>query len=264
MAKYWMHNGLMQASSEVGKVGGRRTRPSEGDQAAQEAGKIAKSKGADAFSEMLKEYPAETIRFFLLSTHYRRPIDFSERRIREVGTGLDTFYRFFKRYERLTGESFYDIQAPTRRPETPPEDEGDPLLADVAEHRAGFLEAMDDDFNTGGAVGVLFELVRRLNKFVDDRKLEEKPQADKLAVLRQGTTTLRELAATLGLFRKPPTETAVGDDQLTAQLLDLLVEIRAEARKAKNFATADKIRNTLAEMGVTLEDRPGGTEWSIQ
>ena len=78
MAKYWMHNGLMQASNEAGKVGGRSTRPAEGDKAAQEAGKISKSRGASPFSEMLKDFQPEAIRFFLLSTHYRRPIDFSE------------------------------------------------------------------------------------------------------------------------------------------------------------------------------------------
>ena len=263
MAKYWMHNGLMQASSEVGKVGGRRTRGAEGDKELQEAGKIAKSKGASAFSEMLDEFEPETIRFFLLSTHYRRPIDFSEGRIREVGTGLETFYRFFKRYERVAGESFYAIDAPARRTDAEPDGDGDPLLAAVAEHRAAFLEAMDDDFNTGGAVGVLFELVRRLNKFVDDEELEQKAPKGKLAALRQGTTTLRELAATLGLFRKPPAEAAAGDDELVGHLLELLIDVRAEAREAKDFATADKIRNSLAQMGVTLEDRPGGTEWSI-
>ena len=266
MARYWMHNGLMQASDEVGKVGGRQTRSIEGDQQAQEAGKIAKSKGADAFSEMLKDFHPETIRFFLLSTHYRRPVDFSEERIRQVGLGLETFYRFFKRYRRVTGESFYEIDAPTRRADQPAGADDHPVSAAVAEHRARFLEALDDDFNTGGAIGDLFDLVRRLNKFVDDESLEEETARDKtrLAVLKQGATTLRELAATLGLFRKPPEAGPAVDDTLVDKLLELLVEIRSEARKAKNFATADKIRNSLAELGVTLEDRPGGTEWSVQ
>ena len=98
MARYWLHNGLMQDSSEVGKVGGRHTRPAEGDLAAQEVGKISKSRGDNPFRELLELFQPETIRFFLLATHYRRPIDFSEERIREVETGLSTFYRFFKRY----------------------------------------------------------------------------------------------------------------------------------------------------------------------
>ncbi len=268
MAKYWLHNGLMQASSEVGKVGGRSTRPAEGDLAAQEVGKISKSKGSAPFSEMLKQFSGETIRFFVLSTQYRRPIDFSEERIREVETGMDTFYRFFKRFERVAGESFYAVDVPATRKEGDAcrlAADGTSALDDaVAEHRSRFLEAMDDDFNTGGGIGALFDLVRAINKFVDDEKLEEpgKRTSEKMDPLRRGATTLRELAATLGLFRKPPQEKSSGGDELVGKLMKLLIDLRAESRKKKDFATADRIRNTLAEIGVVLEDRPGGTEWS--
>ncbi|MHC4399677.1 MAG: cysteine--tRNA ligase [Planctomycetota bacterium] len=267
MAKVWMHNGLMQASSEVGKVGGRRTRPAEGDQEAQERGKIAGRHGAQSFLELLDEcgFHPEQVRFFLMATHYRRPIDFSVQRILEVGTGLDTFYRFFKRYERVIGESFYDINAPARRADGEIDPRGTPLPDDVVELRTRFLEAMDDDFNTGGATGVLFDLVRRLNKLVDDEKMEDKARQtpENLAALQQGATTLRELAATLGLFRKPIEEKASDDDNLVGRLLDLLVDIRTDLRKAKNFDAADKIRDSLAELGVSLEDLPGATEWTI-
>ena len=265
MAKYWMHNGLMQASSEVGKVGGRKTRSAaEGDLASQEAGKISKSKGSSAFSEMLEQFPGETIRFFVLSTHYRRPIDFSEERIREVGTGLETFYRFFKRYERVAGESFYALAAARTRAEGDFDPGDDRLLVDVAKHRKAFVDSMDDDFNTGGATAALFDLVRRLNKFVDEEKLEESAKNKDAALksLRRGAATLRELGNTLGMFRKPVAEKAGGDDGLVDGLMQLLIELRAAARKNKDFATADQIRNKLSELGVTLEDRPGGTEWS--
>ena len=267
MARYWMHNGLMQASSEVGKVGGRQTRAAEGDKDAQEVGKISKSKGASPFRELLAAFPAETIRFFILSTHYRRPIDFSESNIEQVGVGLDAFYRFFKRYETVAGESFYALAAPTQRTAGDFAPGDDPFLTDVAARRTRFLEAMDDDFNTGGAIGDLYELLRRLNKFVDDEKLED-PLARspaRVAALRQGATVLRELAVTLGLFRKPPEEkAAAGDNQLVGKLMELLIEVRADARKSKNFAAADKIRNALTEAGIVLEDRPGGTGWSVK
>lgn len=266
MAKFWMHNGLMQASDEIGKVGGRATRPAEGDKEAQEIGKISKSKGAAPFRELLQEFEPETIRFFLLSTHYRRPIDFGEERLREVRTGLDTFYRFFKRYQRVTGEDFYSVAAPARREGGEFSPGGSAFLTDVAQHRTRFLEAMDDDFNTGGAIGDLFELVRRLNKFVEDEKLEDAKNRDpkKLAELKQGARTLRELAGTVGLFREPVEENASGGDDLTGKLLDLLVEIRTESRKTKNFAMADRIRNSLAQLGVILEDHPAGTEWTVK
>jgi cysteinyl-tRNA synthetase len=266
MAKYWLHNGLMQASDEVGKVGGRQTRPAEGDFAAQDAGKISKSRGSTAFSQLLKEFSPETIRFFLLSTHYRRPIDYSETRIREVETGMDTFYRFFKRFERVTGESFYDLAAPATRAAGEFNPGPEPLLQSAAEHRNRFLESMDDDFNTGGGIATLFDLVRVLNKFVDDKKLEEpgKPDPVRLKALKQGTIVMRELAATLGLFRKPPQEKSSGDDAVVGRLMNLFIELRAEARKKKDFATADRIRNGLTAIGITLEDRPGGTDWVIK
>ena len=276
MAKYWLHNGLMQASSEIGKVGGRSTRPAEGDLAAQEVGKISKSKGSSAFSEMLQQFSGETIRFFVLSTQYRRPIDYSEQRIREVETGMDTFYRFFKRFERVTGETFYALRFPTTRVEgdahvkanTGAAASESGLLNAVVECRNRFLDAMDDDFNTGGGIGALFDLVRALNKFVDDEKLEDpaKRTADHVKVLRCGAAVLRELGVALGLFRNVPLAkpSAAGDDGLAGKLMALLIELRADARKKKDFATADRIRNTLTEIGVTLEDRPGGTDWSVK
>lgn len=265
MARYWMHNGLMQASDEIGKVGGRQTRPAEGDVASQEAAKISKSKGSGAFRELLAQFSGETVRFFVLSTHYRRPIDYSPGRLQETETALETFYRYFKRYQRVAGESFYELPPPKRREEGRFDPAGNPFLEAVAAEREKFVEAMDDDFNTGGAIGVLFELVRLLNKFVDDEKLEqEKPHAEPLAALRQGTRVLRELTAVLGLFRQPADRKAAGDDALTGKLVELLIEVRADARKRKDFATADCIRDRLGEIGVVLEDRPGGTEWSLK
>jgi cysteinyl-tRNA synthetase len=270
-AKYWLHNGLMQSSSEVGKLGGRNTRElaagdlAAGDQAAQEAGKMGKSKGASPFRELLEKYAGETIRFFLLSTHYRRPIDYSEERIQEVEKGLDTFYRFFKRYERVAGESFYRI-APAATREAGEFDAGaDPAPRQFHDLRRQFIESMDDDFNTGGGIGVLFELVRAINKFVDDAGLEaaNSPDPDTIATLKIGAAVLRELAATLGLFRQPAASPAAGgDDKLVGQLMALVIEMRADARKSKNFAMADKIRERLTALEITLEDRPGGTEWT--
>jgi cysteinyl-tRNA synthetase len=262
MARYWMHNGLMQASDEVGKVGGRATRPAAGDKEAQEVGKISKSKGASPFRDLLAQFAPEVIRFFILSTHYRRPIDFSEGRITEVQTGLEGFYRFFKRYERVAGQNFYQVEAARRRADANYDFTTHPMLADVKLHRDRFLDAMDDDFNTGGAIGDLFELLRRLNKFVDEEKLEETPRPEAVAALRTGAAVLKELGATVGLFLKPAAEKEAGGDQLVGGLVELLIQVRADSRKAKNFAAADKIRNSLVELGIVLEDRPGGTVWS--
>jgi cysteinyl-tRNA synthetase len=124
---------------------------------------------------------------------------------------------------------------------------------------------MDDDFNTGAATSDLFELVRALNKFVDQHGLEDAVDRDaaKLVSLKRGTATLRELTAILGLFATQSNEKGDGDHELVGKLMGLLIEIRAEARKNRDFATADKIRDALAPLGITLEDRKDETEWRL-
>jgi len=122
---------------------------------------------------------------------------------------------------------------------------------------------MDDDFNTGGAVGSLYELLTALNRFADVRGLET-AKADPAAreEFVTGVRVLRELSQILGLFWEAPKKETGGNDQLVGGLMQLLLDLRAEARKAKNFATADAIRDGLAPTGIKLEDRAGGTEWS--
>ncbi len=276
MAKFWMHNGLMQASNEIGKVGGRKTRDAgeavEGDLASQEAGKISKSKGASAFRDLRARIPAEVIRFFLVSSHYRRPIDFSEERILEVGKGVDTFYRFFKRYQLVTGESFYDLKAPALRTDGDKNfaaDNGSEFQKEILRQRGLFLEAMDDDFNTGGAIGILFDLLRELNKFVETAKLEgaDKNNQDvkvKLAELAFGVRVFKEITQAIGLFLNAPEKTGSGDNELTGKLIELCIELRKSAKKNKDFAAADAIRAGLKDLGIVLEDRPGGTVYSIE
>ena len=266
--RYWMHNGLMQASSEIGKVGGRKTRaaePEEGDLASQEGGKISKSKGAAAFKDMLKEFTGENIRFFVLSTHYRRPIDYSKERIQQIGAGMEAFYRFFKRFQRVTGESFYSLPYAKNRVDGDnfaSSLQGD-FLKGIVESRARCLASMDDDFNTGGMIGELFEMLKRLNKFVDENKLEETKDAALAKQLEAGARIFRELAAILGVFEEEIKQEEGEDSNLVNDLMNLLIELRKNAKKAKDFATADAIRNQLNALGITLEDRPGGvTEWS--
>ena len=131
-------------------------------------------------------------------------------------------------------------------------------------YRDKFLQAMDDDFNTGGAIAELFELARRINKYCDDAGLEsgDAPSPESLDLLTQLMTTLRELTSVLGLFCSPPAMPAAGTSELTGELMQLLIALRSTARAAKDFATADKIRDALSALGIQLEDRGGGTEWS--
>ncbi|MDZ4818488.1 MAG: cysteine--tRNA ligase [Planctomycetota bacterium] len=268
-AKYWLHNGLMQSATEVGKVGGRSSReaspatPAASDIDAQQAAKISKSTGATPFKQLLERHAAETIRFFLLSTHYRSPIQYSEELLQETARSLEGFYRYIKRYDRITGERFYQLTPPATRNAGAFDPNGNETLTEIAAIRARFQEAMDDDFNTGGGIATLFDLLRVLNKFADVEKLEAgTPDAAKLAVFKQGTLVLREISSVLGLFLQPAAAKAAGDDALVDQLMRLVIEVRANARKNKDFGTADIIRNRLTEIGIALEDRPGGTEWT--
>ncbi|MGZ3433824.1 MAG: cysteine--tRNA ligase, partial [Isosphaeraceae bacterium] len=234
---YWLHNGLLTKDGR----------------------KISKSDPGTIvlMSDLLKAHAPDTLRALLLSSHYRRPIDYGPTRLEEIERGLQTFYRAFERFEERTGKSFYSLEAPTRRDDTP----GDPALpAAIVELRQQFLEAMDDDFNTGGALGELFEIAHAVNRISATAVATSGAAPAYLAAV----TVLRELSQILGLFRKPPARPQVSGDGLTAPLLELLLELRARLRKDKNFALADEVRNRLAALGVVLEDRPDGTRWRIE
>ena len=299
MVKYWLHNGLMRAGSASGKVGGKSDRDTAnaGAQAAAgapgtEAGtaastppvgstpsaasvpeeqatvdtKISRSKGAGGLADLIGRQGGDRLRFFLLRTHYRSTIVFSEEEVAEAGAGLDTFHRFFERYTRVTGEQFHELPAVSRRVAGEFDPGDDELAKEALARRTAFLTKLDDDFNTGGAISELFDWVRALNKFVDQHQLEDQPasKAERVASLRRGVATLRELSAILGLFRAaPPKAKAGGDDALVGKLVQLLMELRADARGRKDFATADKIRLAMGAMGVVIEDRKGGTEWRV-
>src|SRR5262249_9088010 len=146
------------------------------------------------------QHNPETVRFLLLGTHYRSPIEWSDDRLTEVKRSLDSFYRFFERYQRITLENFYQVSAPTRRAPFVVE-ENSVFLAEVVRLREEFLAAMDDDFNTGGALGSVFELLTTLNRFADQARLEEpNPAPTDLAAFKRGVVVLRELGQILGLF----------------------------------------------------------------
>ena len=120
---------------------------------------------------------------------------------------------------------------------------------------------MEDDFNTGGAVGELFETVHALNRASNALAPGDTKGIDDY---KRGMVVLKELTQILGLFREPPDAGKPSGDSLTPALLGLLIELRATVRKEKNFKLADEIRNKLGALGVTLEDRPEGTTWRIE
>jgi cysteinyl-tRNA synthetase len=254
-ARYWMHNGLMRIRKQAGKVGGR---------GATDNGEATKMSGSVGnvinVADLLRAHAPETIRLLLLATHYRSPIEYSEERLAETRRSLDGFYRFFERYQRVTGESFHALAAPSTLAESSAK--GLPESSPWRQAWQAFVEHMEDDFNTGGGVAVLYELLNRLNRFADDKKVENGGKPEDIAELKRGAVVLRELGQILGLFREAP-EAKGDDDALVGGLMQLLIDLRNEARKSKNFALGDQIRNRLKELNVTLEDRAGGTGWRV-
>ncbi len=240
--KYWMHNGLM-------KTGDKKMSKSEGNEV--------------VVSALLKRFQSESIRYLLLSSHYRSPIEFSEARLEEVGRTLESFQRFFERLKRITKSSFHELKTKDRR---------DPKRFDASLLPEGFsremvalaqrlVESLADDFNTGGAIGTLHEMLTRLNRFVAETKLEEAPDPANIVQLIQGATLFRECALLLGLFEEGSKKETGEETGLVDGLMTLLIELRAESRRSKNFAMADQIRKGLTSLKIVLEDRPAGTIW---
>ncbi len=239
-ASYWLHNGLLTKDGR----------------------KISKSDPGTIvlMSELLQAHAPDTLRVLLLSSHYRRPIDYGPNRLVEIERGLQTFYRAFERFQELTGLTFEELPAPTKRGELDPG--SSELLKEIAEHRQRFLEAMDDDFNTGGALGELYDIVHSLNRA--GATLTKESPAESLGEYRAGMIALKELTQILGIFRRPLARREAPTDGLTGPLMELLIELRARLRKEKNFVLADEVRNRLTALGVILEDRPDGTRWRVE
>ena len=189
-----------------------------------------------------------TIRFFILSSHYRQTTDFSDDALKSATRG----------YERLLGT----IDLVRRQLTKATGDSSDPTFEELIEqHRARFLEAMDNDFNTPQALAALFDFNKAVNTLVN----RDQPVAR--GTLEAIDQTYRILGGDiLGLI--PDELRAVAGQEgvsagLEEELIRLLIDLRASARKNRDFATADAIRNQLAELGVILEDRPDGTVWKI-
>ncbi|MEW4487116.1 cysteine--tRNA ligase [Thalassoglobus sp. JC818] len=266
--KYWMHNGLMQSGKNTGKVGGGHDRhgdsPAPDSTDAQIANKLAGSAGAESVkTAVFAHHHPEVVRFFLLSTHYRSPIDFSLENIAKTEKSLDGFYRLFDSFQRITGVDPYTLSIPSVREESVQlRLLGDDLAKSFEDLRSRFLESMDDDFNTGGAVGILFDMRRAINGFIQQQKLEEKCTPEQSEQLTAMVTLLRELAQLVGVFQRPVEKSSGADDEFVNGLMDLVLDIRQQARADKNWAVADKIRDALKELKVEVEDGKEGVRWS--
>ena len=242
-ANYWVHNGFVNINQE----------------------KMSKSLGNFfTIREVLERYQPEVLRLFLLSSHYRSPVDFSPESMAEAERGLERLYQTFGQVQELVGDHPLQTSLPVL------EDSEFKSLRDRIENLPErFLEEMDDDFNTAAALGYLFELNRALNRFQDSLTGKLKPEEKEL--LAQGVHRLRQSASVLGLLQQSPEDffqkhnrLALAALKISAEEVESLIEERTLARKEKNWARADEIRDTLAQMSILVEDRPDGTRWRVK
>lgn len=227
--KYWMHNGFVNINAE----------------------KMSKSLGnTTMIKDVLKNYHPEAVRLFLLSNHYRSPIDYNEQAMKEAAGNLDKLYTLLRRISDEFGNlSILRLQSFNNK------------FGDLFRE---FCEGMEDDFNTARGMAALFEALRATNRTIDEmtdeNAFESKIEIDGHMV------DLFKMANILGVLNENPYEyfEAKKDKSgVDASRVEALIQERAEVRKAKNFQRADEIREELTAMGVAIEDGPGGTTWKM-
>jgi cysteinyl-tRNA synthetase len=233
--RYWVHNGFITVDKE----------------------KMSKSLGNFfTIKEILAKFDAEAVRFFLLSTHYRSPIEFSDEQLKEAEASIDRYY--------TTAIRIRDFLSQDHAKEKSVPDEK--VLTELLDgFQVGFEEAMDDDFNTALAIGNIFELIRVLNKYLDGRP------SGKMAVglVAQSRDLLNKTGAVLNIFQRTPEEwyramMKVRHIALTESDIVSQIEKRKGARERKDWAEADRIRQELEEKGIILEDKKDGTSWKVK
>jgi cysteinyl-tRNA synthetase len=240
--RYWIHNGFVNINKE----------------------KMSKSLGNIlTIKEILKDWHSEVIRLFLLSSHYRSPVDFSIDSLSEARSGLDRFYSTLKA-----------IQDEMGKPISPPRKKIDASILDecrqtIESFPTQFEEAMDDDFNTAQALGYFYDLQTHLNSLLDTSKGQ--PTEEIISILKEAYDHFTKMGWVFGLFREDPgayidkikKEGLRKLNLLEKEILKLIDE-RNVARKEKNWKKADEIRSDLLSKGIVLEDTPSSTIWKIK
>ncbi|WLR53329.1 cysteine--tRNA ligase [Bacillus tianshenii] len=213
-ANYWLHNGYIQINNE----------------------KMSKSLGNFVLvHDIIKQHDPQVIRFFMLSVHYRHPINFSEELLQSAKSGLDRIRTAYDNVQHRMQESSGIT------------DNDKQWLAQLSEMKETFMNEMDDDFNTANAISTLFELAKQANIYLQEKHTSKD-------VLQAFVVQFDDFASVLGL-------TLQEEEELLDEEIDKLIAQRIQARKDRDFALADKIRDELKERNIILEDTPQGTRW---
>jgi len=216
-ANYWLHNGYINVNNQ----------------------KMSKSlNNFFTVRDIAKEFDYEVIRFFMLSAHYRNPINFSKELLEQAKNGLERMYTC------LDNLKFLKQKASDREMN----EEEIALSNKLNTYKEAYIEAMEDDLNTADAIAALFDMVREINANI------HATSNSSVAVIEFAENLLKELGSVLGILQK-------SDNDSIDSEIEKLIEKRQQARKEKNWALADSIRDQLKDMGIILEDTPQGVKW---
>ncbi|MBU1172177.1 MAG: cysteine--tRNA ligase [Proteobacteria bacterium] len=232
--RYWLHNGFVNINSE----------------------KMSKSLGnTTLIKDILAVHHPETVRLFLLSNHYRSPIDFTDQSMKESAGNLDKLYGLLQRISDTYG-NLPMVRLNSNN------------MSRYGEVWKEFFFSMEDDFNTARGLAVLFEAVRKVNRIMDDitdeTAFETKYQVESIA------SDIVKIANIFGILTEIPYEyfdrkrsDALKSNTVDPETIETMIDQRTQARKNKDFATADRIRKELEDMKITIEDRADGTIWKV-
>ena len=228
---YWLHNGFITVNEE----------------------KMSKSLGNFfTVKDILAHFAPETLRFFIVSTHYRSPLDFSDARLKEAEASLQ---RLRTAKENLGLLRKVISGGPT--------EESMALRKKVEQMRNDFMEAMRDDFNTALAISHMFALAKEINVY--KARIDAENEAPDGKLVDMMAKAFAEFCSIIGVLEGDAETSSSGVSAgLEEELMQLLLDMRQEARKAKNFAQADAIRNRLGQLGIVIEDTPQGARWKKQ
>jgi len=222
--KYWLHTGFLKINGE----------------------KMSKSLGNYiTVRDALKKYDAEAIRLFVLSTHYRSEVDFTDERLKGAEASLRRFYNTLDSLED-------DKKDSVKRELTSGEKDFDDIVEKL---RGEFVKAMDEDFNTPQALAALFEMSKEINRFLDEQKQVS------IELLEKVYDCFSELGKALGLFQKEKTKQIGG--KIADDLVQLLFDLREELRKKGDYGLSDEIRAKMKKLGLVIEDTAEGPKWKL-
>ncbi|MBP9510481.1 MAG: cysteine--tRNA ligase [Fusobacteriaceae bacterium] len=225
-ARYWIHNGYINVKGE----------------------KMSKSLGNFfLLREVLAKFPGNVVRFFVLSSHYRKPIDFSEDELKQAEAGLRRIENALSRAVEMLNKSENTVEAGDSLAE---------LKEALKKSKEKFIEGMDDDFNTAIGVGAVFELVKELNKALEIGSINKAG----VEIITETVKFIKEAVEDVLGIKTSEVKQA---DNLTTELVEFVLKLRRDARDEKNWALSDKIRDGLQGIGIKIKDGKDTTQWSI-